>query len=67
MYLRLYRKEGPSAPSGSRVLSQSGTHEIKLDLSSKLLHLTRSRKTLSEVASEETFGKPLVPKKVEEP
>jgi nitroreductase len=36
----------------------------KLDLSSKLLHLVRSRKTLSEVASEETFGKALVPKKV---
>ena len=38
----------------------------KLDLSSKLLHLVRSRKTLSEVASEETFGKPLVPQKVHE-
>jgi nitroreductase len=36
----------------------------KLDLSSKLLRLVRSRKTLSEVASEETFGKALVPKKV---
>jgi nitroreductase len=36
----------------------------KLDLSSKLLHLVRSRKTLSEVASEETFSKALVPKKV---
>jgi len=36
----------------------------KLDLSSKLLHLVRSRKTISEVASEETFGKALVPKKV---
>jgi nitroreductase len=33
----------------------------KLDLSSKLLHLMRSRKTLSEVASEETFGQHLVP------
>ncbi len=39
----------------------------KLDLSSKLLHLVRSRKTLSEVASEETFGKPFVPKKLTEP
>lgn len=36
----------------------------KLDLSSKLLHLVRSRKTLSEVASEETFGKRFVPQKV---
>ncbi len=39
----------------------------KIDLSSKILHLMRSRKTLSEVASEETFDKPLVPQKVEEP
>ena len=36
----------------------------KIDLSSKLLHLVRSRKTISEVASEETFGNALVPKKV---
>jgi nitroreductase len=36
----------------------------KLDLSSKLLRLVRSRKTLSEVASEDVFGKPLVPQKV---
>src|SRR5450756_2227885 len=33
----------------------------KLDLSSKLLHLVRTRKTLSEVASEEEYGKRLVP------
>jgi hypothetical protein len=39
----------------------------KVDLSSTILHLARSRKTLSEVASEETFGKPLVPQKIEEP
>lgn len=36
----------------------------KLDLSSKLLRLVRSRKTLSEVAIEETFGQHLVPQKV---
>ena len=36
----------------------------KLGLSSKLLHLMRSRKTLSEVASEETFGNALIPQKV---
>ncbi len=39
----------------------------KLDLSSKVLNLVRSRKTLSEVCSEEEFGNPLVPKKVIEP
>jgi nitroreductase len=38
----------------------------KVDLSRKVLHLMRSRKTLSEVASEETFGNPLVPQKVDE-
>ena len=36
----------------------------KLDLSNKLLNLIRSRKTLSEVCSENEFGKTLVPKKV---
>ena len=36
----------------------------KLDLSSKLLHLVRTRKTLSEVASEEEYGKRLVPQKI---
>jgi nitroreductase len=34
----------------------------KLDLTSKMLNLIRSRKTISEVCSEEEFGKPLVPK-----
>jgi nitroreductase len=38
----------------------------KIDLSSKLLNLVRTRKTLSEVTSEEEFGKRLVPKKVTE-
>jgi nitroreductase len=38
----------------------------KLDLSSKLLRLVRSRKTLSEVASEDVFGKPFIPQKVYE-
>ncbi|MGD0645704.1 MAG: nitroreductase family protein [Candidatus Bathyarchaeia archaeon] len=36
----------------------------KLDLSGKLLHLMRSRKALSEVVSEETFGQHLVTQKV---
>jgi nitroreductase len=35
----------------------------KLDLTSKMLNLVRERKTLSEVCSEEEFGKRLVPKK----
>ncbi len=39
----------------------------KIDLSSKMLHLMRSRKPFSEVTSEETFGNPLVPQKVETP
>jgi nitroreductase len=38
----------------------------KIDLSSKLLNLIRSRKTLSEVASEEEYGKHLLPKKIEQ-
>ena len=44
-----------------------GYSREKLDLSSKLLHLVRSRKTLSEVVSEESFGNPMIPQKVEEP
>lgn len=36
----------------------------KVDLSSKLLNLVRTKKTFSEVASEEEYGKPLVPKKI---
>ena len=38
----------------------------KVDLSSKLLNLVRTRKTLSDVASEEEYGKRLVPKKITE-
>jgi nitroreductase len=38
----------------------------KLDLSSKLLNIVRTRKSLSEVASEEEFGKRLVPQKITE-
>ena len=41
-----------------------GYAQEKLDLSSRLLNLIRTRKTLSEVASEEEFGKRLVPQKV---
>ena len=48
------------------VLLAVGYAGEKLDLSSKLLNLIRSRKTLSEVASEETFGNQLVPKKLTE-
>jgi nitroreductase len=38
----------------------------KLDLSSKLLNILRTRKTLSEVASEEEYGKHLIPQKITE-
>jgi nitroreductase len=34
-----------------------------MDLSSKLLNIVRKRKSLSDVASEEEYGKHLVPKK----
>lgn len=44
-----------------------GYSREKLDLSGKLLHLVRARKNLSEVASEETFGKHIVPQKNPEP
>jgi nitroreductase len=37
-----------------------------IDLSSKLLNLVQNRKTLSEVVSEEEYGKLLVPKKITE-
>jgi nitroreductase len=43
-----------------------GYSREKLDLSNKLLHLVRSRKNLSEVASEETFGKNFVAQKIKE-
>ena len=36
----------------------------RIDLASKLLRLVRTRKTLSEVASEEEFGKRLMPQKI---
>jgi nitroreductase len=38
----------------------------KIDLSGKLLNLVRTRKALAEVASEEEFGKPLIPREIEE-
>jgi nitroreductase len=38
----------------------------KLDLSSKLLNIVRTRKTLAEIASEEEFGNSLVPQKIAE-
>ncbi len=38
----------------------------KIDLSSKLLNLVRTRKSLSEVASEEEYGKRLIPQKITE-
>jgi nitroreductase len=48
------------------VIISIGYPKEKLDLSSKLLRLVRSRKVLPEVASEETFGKPFVPQKTVE-
>jgi nitroreductase len=48
------------------VLLAIGYPEDHVDLSSKILNLIRTRKTLSEVASEEEFGKHLIPKKIEE-
>ena len=49
------------------VMIAVGYPKEKLDLSSKLLHLVRNGKILSEVASEEEFGKPFIPKKPVEP
>jgi nitroreductase len=49
------------------ILLAVGYAEQKLDLSSKLLNLVRTRKILSEVASEEEFGKRLVPQKIADP
>ena len=49
------------------VMLAVGYAHDKIDLSSKLLHLMHSRKTIREVVSKETFGKPYVPKKVQEP
>jgi nitroreductase len=49
------------------VLVAVGYSAQKVDLSRKLLNLVRTRRTLSEVASEETFGAPLVPQKLVEP
>ncbi len=39
-----------------------GYPKEKIDLTGKLLRLVRSRKVLAEVASEEDYGKPFVPK-----
>jgi nitroreductase len=48
------------------VMLAVGYPSDKIDLSSKLLNIVRTRKSLSEVASEEEFGKRLVPQKIEE-
>jgi hypothetical protein len=39
-----------------------GYTKEKLDVAGKLLHLARTRKSLSEIASEEEFGKHLAAK-----
>ncbi len=61
-------KETIKAPENFEVLLLLAVGYVgeKLDLSSKLLNLVRSRKKLNEVASEETFGEPLVLQKVTE-
>ncbi len=61
-------KKTVKAPDNFEVLLllAVGYSRKKLDLSSKLMHLGRSRKTLSEVASEETFEKSLTPQKTPE-
>jgi nitroreductase len=48
------------------VMVAIGYPSDKVDLSSKLLNLVRTRKSLSEVASEEEFGKHLIPQKIQE-
>lgn len=62
-------KETVKVPSNFEVLLllAVGYSREELDLSGKPLHSVHSRKALSEVASEETFGKHLVPQKVEQP
>ncbi len=49
------------------VMIAVGFPREKLDLSSKLLRLVRTKKVISEVASEEEFGKAFVPQKTVEP
>ncbi|MCL5876661.1 MAG: nitroreductase family protein [Candidatus Bathyarchaeota archaeon] len=49
------------------VMLTVGYPKEKLDLSNKLLRLVRTRKLLSEVASEEEFGKPFLPKNAVDP
>ena len=49
------------------VMLAVGYARDKVDLLSKLLRLVRTRKVLSDVVSEEEFGKPLVPQKIVDP
>ena len=48
------------------VMLAVGYPREKVDLSSKILNLVRTKKALSEVASEEEYGKRLVPQKISE-
>lgn len=48
------------------VMLAVGYPSDKINLSSKLLNIVRTRKSLSEVASEEEYGNRLIPKKIEE-
>jgi nitroreductase len=58
-------KETLKIPENFEVISMLtvGYAKEKLDLSSKLLRLVRTRKVMSEVASEEEFGVQFIPKK----
>jgi nitroreductase len=48
------------------VMLAVGYPREKVDLSSKLLNLVRTKKTLSEIASQEEYGKRLIPEKISE-
>jgi nitroreductase len=48
------------------VMLTVGYQREKLDLSSKILNIVRARKTLSEIASEEEYGKHLIVEKISE-
>jgi nitroreductase len=60
-------KQTVKAPDNYEVIMMLavGYPKGKLDVASKFLHLMRPRKSLSDVVSEETFGKPYVAKKAD--
>jgi nitroreductase len=60
-------KQTINAPDNYEVIMMLavGYPKGKLDVASKFLHLMRPRKSLSDVVSTETFGKPYVAKKAD--